>query len=72
MAAHQHHDLEPPFRILFLVITDEVKAYGDVTNDDRIEVLDGVSEGDVIITAGVRRLEEGRRVRLVEAAESQP
>jgi RND family efflux transporter MFP subunit len=50
-------------------------AVGNLTTDgqrDLIEVLDGVSEGDVIITAGVRRLEEGRRVRLVEAAESQP
>jgi RND family efflux transporter MFP subunit len=42
---------------------------GDLTTDgqrDLIEVLDGLSEGDVIITAGVRRLEDGRRVRLTE------
>jgi RND family efflux transporter MFP subunit len=48
---------------------------GDLTTDgqrDLIEVVDGLSEGDVIITAGVRRLEDGRQVRLVEAAESQP
>ena len=48
---------------------------GDLTTDgenDLIEVLDGLSEGDVIITAGVRRLTDGRQVRLVEAAESQP
>jgi RND family efflux transporter MFP subunit len=48
---------------------------GDLTTDgqrDLIEIVDGLSEGDVIITAGVRRLEDGRQVRLVEAAESQP
>ena len=47
---------------------------GDLTTDgqnDLIEVLEGLSEGDVIITAGVRRLEDGRQVRLVEPAEPQ-
>jgi multidrug efflux system membrane fusion protein len=42
---------------------------GDLTTDgenDLIEVLDGLSEGDIIITAGVRRLEDGRLVRLPE------
>jgi multidrug efflux system membrane fusion protein len=45
---------------------------GDLTSNgqhDSIEVLDGLSEGNIIITAGVRRLENGRHVRLVEAAE---
>jgi len=48
---------------------------GDLITDgqhDLIEVLGGLSEGDTIITAGVRRLEDGRSVRLTEAAESQP
>jgi RND family efflux transporter MFP subunit len=48
---------------------------GDLTTDDqhdRIEILGGLSEGDVIITAGVRRLEDGRQVRLIETSESQP
>ena len=40
--------------------------------EDLIEVLGGLSEGDTIIIAGVRRLEDGRRVRLTEPAESQP
>lgn len=47
---------------------------GDLTTDgqrDLIEVLKGLSEGDIIITAGVRRLEDGRLVRLAEL-ESQP
>jgi hypothetical protein len=42
---------------------------GDLTTDgedDLIEVLDGLAEGDIIITAGVRRLEDGRLVRLPE------
>ena len=49
---------------------------GDLTTDgehDLIEVLEGLTEGDIIITAGVRRLEDGRLVRLADApAESQP
>ncbi len=48
---------------------------GDLTTDgqrDLIEVIDGLSEGDIIITAGVRRLEDGRQVRILEAEESQP
>jgi hypothetical protein len=43
---------------------------GDLTTDgehDLIEVLDGLAEGDIIITAGVRRLEDGRVVLLPEA-----
>ena len=43
---------------------------GDLTTDgerDLIEVLEGLAEGDIIITAGVRRLEDGRLVRLPEA-----
>jgi RND family efflux transporter MFP subunit len=48
---------------------------GELTTDgqhDLIEVLAGLSEGDVIITAGVRRLEDGRLLRLAEERESQP
>jgi RND family efflux transporter MFP subunit len=46
-------------------------AVGDLTSDgehDLIEILDGLTEGDIIITAGVRRLEDGRLVRLTAAA----
>jgi RND family efflux transporter MFP subunit len=39
---------------------------------DRIEILGGLAAGDVIVTAGVRRLEDGRRVRLSEPSESAP
>jgi multidrug efflux system membrane fusion protein len=39
---------------------------------DRIEILGGLAAGDVIVTAGVRRLEDGRRVRLSETPESSP
>jgi RND family efflux transporter MFP subunit len=40
---------------------------GDLTTDgehDLIEVLEGLTQGDIIVTAGVRRLEDGRLVRL--------
>lgn len=40
---------------------------GDLVTDgerDLIEVIDGLGEGDIIVTAGVRRLEDGRLVRL--------
>lgn len=49
-------------------------AVGDLATDGRrdlIEVVAGLSEGDVIITAGVRRLEDGRMVRLMQAVEPQ-
>lgn len=48
---------------------------GDLTTDgarDLIEILDGLNEGDVIITAGVRRLEKGRQVKLAEPLEPRP
>jgi len=57
------------------VVSRHPVTVGDLTTDgqrDLIEVLDGLSEGDVIITAGVRRLTDGRQVRLTESAESQP
>jgi len=47
---------------------------GDLSTDgerDLIEVLDGLEDGDLIVTAGVRRLEDGRKVRLMEAMEPQ-
>ena len=40
---------------------------GDLTTDgeqDLIEVLEGLNQGEIIVTAGVRRLEDGRLVRL--------
>lgn len=51
-----------------------VTVGGLTTGDqqDRIEILDGLAAGDVIVTAGVRRLEDGRKVRLAEASESSP
>jgi len=39
---------------------------------DRIEIVNGLAAGDVIVTAGVRRLEDGRRVRLTGPSESSP
>jgi RND family efflux transporter MFP subunit len=45
---------------------------GDLTSDERIEIVDGVVEGELIVTAGVRRLEDGRKVRLMESSESGP
>jgi len=56
------------------VVSRHPVTVGDLTTNGRqdlIEVLDGLSEGDFIITAGVRRLEDGRQVRLAQA-ESQP
>jgi RND family efflux transporter MFP subunit len=35
---------------------------------DRIVVSEGLSKGDVVVTAGVNRLREGQKVRLAEAA----
>jgi RND family efflux transporter MFP subunit len=51
-----------------------VEVGGLATGDehDRIEILGGLAAGDVIVTAGVRRLEDGRRVRLSEPLESSP
>jgi RND family efflux transporter MFP subunit len=40
---------------------------GFLTSDEQIEIIDGVREGDLIVTAGVRRLEEGLRVRLMDS-----
>jgi RND family efflux transporter MFP subunit len=57
------------------VVRRHLVEVGDlVTGDpqDRIEILDGLEAGDVIVTAGVRRLEEGRRVRLSEPLGSPP
>jgi hypothetical protein len=51
------------------VVRRKPVTVGDLTTDgedDLIEVLDGLAEGDIIITAGVRRLEDGRLVRLPE------
>jgi hypothetical protein len=51
------------------VVRRKPVTVGDLTTDgehDLIEVLDGLGEGDIIITAGVRRLEDGRLVRLPE------
>ena len=44
---------------------------GDLTSDgehDLIEVLGGLTQGEIIVTAGVRRLEDGRLVRLQKDA----
>ena len=70
-------------RFVFLAVpTEEGRAVatrrqvvvGDLTTDgerDLIEVIKGLAEGDTIITAGVRRLEDGRLVRFQkESAES--
>jgi RND family efflux transporter MFP subunit len=38
-------------------------AVGELTTDG-LEIVDGLSEGDVVATAGVRRLEDGLTVRL--------
>jgi len=36
-----------------------------VFGDNRIEVLAGLKNGDVVVTAGVHKLQEGQKVRLV-------
>jgi RND family efflux transporter MFP subunit len=45
---------------------------GALTSDEQIEIVEGIAEGDVIVTAGVRRLEEGLRVRLMDTPETAP
>jgi RND family efflux transporter MFP subunit len=51
------------------VVHRQPVTVGELTSDERIEIVDGVAEGDVIITAGVRRLDEGLRVLLINPAE---
>jgi RND family efflux transporter MFP subunit len=65
---------EPQGDGIAVVRRHPVTVGGLATGDqqDRIEILDGVAAGDVIVTAGVRRLEDGRRVRLAEPSESSP
>lgn len=43
---------------------------GSVTFED-IEIISGVREGETVITAGVRRIQDGALVRLLEAAGSE-
>ena len=35
---------------------------------DRVILSSGLAKGDIVVTAGVNRLREGQKVRLVEAA----
>ena len=44
---------------------------GDLTGEG-LEILDGLADGDLIVTAGVRRLFDGRKVRLMEPPEPSP
>ena len=41
---------------------------GDLT-EDGLEILDGLAEGDLLVTAGLRFLEAGRVVRIPELGE---
>lgn len=53
------------------VVKRQPVIVGDLMTDgerDLIEVVDGLAEGDVIVTAGVRRLEDGRLVLLQKKA----
>ena len=57
------------------VVKRQAVAVGDLTTDgerDLIEVVDGLVEGDIIVTAGVRRLEDGRLVRIQKDALESP
>jgi RND family efflux transporter MFP subunit len=37
---------------------------------DRVVVSEGLAKGDIVVTAGVNRLREGQKVRLIEGAQS--
>ena len=37
------------------------------TKDDKVHVLSGLNEGDVIVTSGQVRLSNGSRVKIVES-----
>ena len=37
-----------------------------VFGDNKIQVVEGLNQGDVIITAGVHKLREGQNVRVLE------
>jgi RND family efflux transporter MFP subunit len=53
------------------VVRRQPVAVGDLMTDgerDVIEVVDGLAEGDLVVTAGVRRLEDGRLVLLQKDA----
>ncbi len=39
----------------------------ELTPDGRIEIRSGLSEGQRVVTAGVRRLIDGQRVELLES-----
>jgi RND family efflux transporter MFP subunit len=57
------------------IVMRQPVSVGDLMTDgerDVIEVIEGLSEGDIIVTAGVRRLEDGRLVRLQMDATEPP
>jgi RND family efflux transporter MFP subunit len=66
-------------RFVFLLETTEEPGIGTVRRTavevgeltpDGLEVLSGVSEGQQVVTAGVRRLTDGQRVKLLASGES--
>ena len=64
-------------RFVFILETTDEAGVGEVRRtpvstgglgpEGLMEVIDGVSEGDRVITAGTRRLTDGQRVRLLDS-----
>jgi RND family efflux transporter MFP subunit len=41
-------------------------------NPDGLEIIEGLKDGDLIVTAGISRLEDGSQVKLIESKEKRP
>ena len=50
------------------IVTSRQIILGRFQSDSRIEVLEGLSDGEVIVTAGVSRLVDGQKVKLLAEA----
>ncbi len=46
-------------------IQKKLVSVGELTNDG-IEIVDGLNEGDLVVTAGVSRISDGMKVKLIQ------
>ena len=59
--------LAKPSRAGFAKVHRRKVSVGELT-EDGVELMQGVGEGDLVVTAGVRHLKEGMKVRLLQSA----
>jgi multidrug efflux pump subunit AcrA (membrane-fusion protein) len=57
--------VEPSGEGLGVARRREVRV-GEITAQG-LEILDGLSDGDLLVTAGVTKLQEGRKVRILDS-----